>query len=326
MVRKGLKLLNGIYGWLVGTTLTAATVFAAYSLWDDAQVYQEAEAVQEQIRQMKPEVEVEGGPTFEDLSGVNHDIIGWLTVDGTNIDHPVLQAEDNLTYMNTDVYGNFSLAGSVFLDFRNDAGFKDYYSLVYGHNMDQHLMFGDLALFKDRKFFEEHTTATILTPTENQEMQVAAVLQLTAGTSEIFDPEMWEKGLDGFAVFLERESIWYHSDIIEAMKEAPNGYNVIALVTCSEGDTNDRTVLILARRRPPEYDDIGGSEPGPDSDGSMIPVAPPKKDGPDIEGSGPKQTGDSQKPFLWIGLIAGSLIFILLFEVIERKIRKKKDK
>ena len=324
MSRIVLKLLNGIYGWIIGTVLMASTVYAGYSIWDNAQVYQAAENVQDQIRKLKPEEEAEGGPGFDELRALNGDVIAWLTVDGTNIDYPVLQGDTNLTYMNKDVYGEFSLAGSIFLDTRNKADFSDNYSLIYGHNMDEHLMFGDLALFKEKDFFKENTTATLMIPGESRDMDVAAVLQISAGTEEIFNPDTWKDNLDGFGAFLEANSIWFHEDLIEALKERSDAMQVVTLVTCSDGSTNDRTVLVLIRKKPAGEN---GGQPGSGTDtpsGSDVSASRTGND--NIGGTGPKQTGDNQNPGFWMGVIVGVLLFILAFEAIERFVdRRRRD-
>ena len=329
MSRMILKLLNGIYGWVIGTVLMTSVVYAGYSIWDNAQVYQAAENVQDQIRQLKPDKEAEDGPGFDELRALNKDVIGWITVDGTNIDDPVLQGDTNLTYMNKDVYGEFSLAGSIFLDIRNKADFSDPYSLIYGHNMDEHLMFGDLALFKKKDFFRKNTTATLMIPGESRDMNVAAVLQISAGTEEIFNPDMWKNSLDGLGTFLEKNSIWYHSGLIGLLNTKPNQMEVVALVTCSDGSTNDRTVLILVRENP---DSGKNTDPGTDKDPASNSDAAPggtnsssQTGSDDIGGTGPKPTGDHQNPQFWIRLIIGIIVFILLFEGIERFISRRRD-
>ena len=338
MSRIVLKLLNGIYGWIIGTVLMASTVYAGYSIWDNAQVYQATENVQDQIRKLKPGEETEGGPGFEELRDLNKDVVAWITVDGTNIDYPVLQGDTNLTYMNKDVYGEFSLSGSIFLDTRNKADFSDNYSLIYGHNMDEHLMFGDLALFKEKDFFKKNTTATLMVPGESWDMNVAAVLQISAGTEEIFNPDIWKDNLDGLGVFLETNSIWYHPSITEQLKNRPDAMEVVALVTCSDGSTNDRTVLLLVRgkpesepnenpqQKPGEGQDILPGDSNPDSAngshtasaGAQTSVSSGESGSmDDIQGTGPKKTGDYQNPDFWKKVIIGVIVFILLFEAAE---------
>lgn len=319
MSRVVLKLLNGIYGWIIGVALMTTTVYAGYSIWDNAQIYQAAEDVQDQVRQLKPDSEDADGPGFDELRALNGEVVGWLTVDGTNIDYPVLQGDTNLTYMNKDVYGNFSLAGSIFLDTRNQADFSDNYSLIYGHNMDEHLMFGDLALFKKKSFFQKNTTASLMLPGEKRSLKTAAVLQISAGTEEIFNPDQWKNNLDGLGEFLEKNSIWYHSNLIEQLKKFSDQMEVIALVTCSDGSTNDRTVLILIRQSPNKDQKETPEDTQKETNSS------PQNTNSDISGTGPKKTGDSQHPDFWIGLIVAILLFILVFEGIDRYRHRHKD-
>lgn len=267
-----LRALNGIYGWVIGIAVAASAFYAGYAILDNAQVYQAATDVQDQIRQLKPTREGESGPSFEQLRALNGEVTAWLTVDGTNIDYPVVQGDTDLDYMNKDVYGNYSLAGSIFMDVRNSADFSDNYTLIYGHNMDEHLMFGDLALFKDKTFFTNNTTATLLLPGESRGYQVAAVLQLSAGTEEIFNPDLWKTGLNSFGEFLEKNSIWYQGDIIDSLKNRPDRMQVLSLVTCSDGSTNDRTILILVREKPEEKKPATGGGEGGSSHESSDPA------------------------------------------------------
>lgn len=331
MSRHVLNLLNRIYGLILGLAVVTASLFAGYSLWDNAQIYQGAADVQSQIRVFKPVAEEEGGPGFDELREVNPDIIGWITVDGTNVDYPVLQGHTNLEYMSKDIYGEFSLAGSIFLDIRCSRDFNDNYSLIYGHNMANHLMFGDLSMFKDKDFFKENTTATLLVPGESREEYVAAILQISAGTEEIFEPDMWKNDLAGLGEFLEKNSIWFHSQWIEQMKKDPDSVQVTVLVTCSDGSTNDRTVLVLIREapdkpvrpdRPENPDDVEKPEK---PDNPTNPTDPTRPGGESIHGSGPKPTGDMSNPKLWTTMIFGSILFILTFETVERYIKKRRS-
>ena len=347
MKRFALRILNGAYGFVVGTALFAAAAVSAYSIWDNAQVYKSVEDVQNQVRQYKPIDKAESGPTFDELRQMNQDVIAWITVDGTNVDYPVLQADNNLTYMNKDFNGDFSLGGSIFMDFRNKPDFSENYSLIYGHNMEKHLMFGDLALFKDKKFFAENKDATLMIPGESRKLKVASILQISAGTDEIFNPSRWEESLKGFGKFLSDNSIWYHSDIIKRLINKPENFQVVALATCSDGNTNDRTILILVYETDHGSDTppVEPSKP-PTDEPSTPPADEPtpggksggdniKKDTPDssdqgsdnsrdsgsISGTGPKPTGDTQNPTLWIIVIAGVIVAIVIVEILSRKKR-----
>lgn len=79
-------------------------------------------------------------------------------------------------YVNTDVYGDFSLAGSIFLDYRCAKDFSDPYSIVYGHHMSDSKMFGDIDKYKKKKFFDENRTGVLITPNKTFNLKIFAVL------------------------------------------------------------------------------------------------------------------------------------------------------
>lgn len=177
-----LRGLNALFSLIVLLCFFVVAAYAGYALWDNSQVYAAAENVRDGLLQLKPPEDPEGeeGPTFEDLKAINPDVCAWVTLDNTNIDHPVVQGQDNLTYVNRDVYGNFALAGSIFLDSRNDSSFSDPYSLLYGHHMENSGMFGDLALYKEEDFFQENSTGYLITPEGVYDLEIFASLVVSA--------------------------------------------------------------------------------------------------------------------------------------------------
>ena len=130
-----LKTANSLLSAVIVLFLVVAGAYSAYALWDNMQVCASVDDIQSQLLKYKPTPGEDNGPTFEELRAINPDVCAWITLDGTKIDYPVLQGEDNLTYINKDVYGNFALAGSIFLDSNCDRSFQKKYSLLYGHHM-----------------------------------------------------------------------------------------------------------------------------------------------------------------------------------------------
>ena len=82
---------------------------------------------------------------FDELHKINPEIKAWLKINNTEIDYPVVQTSDNTKYLTRNYRGDFATAGSIFVDYRNH-GFKDDFTLVYGHRMDGKLMFGGIAM------------------------------------------------------------------------------------------------------------------------------------------------------------------------------------
>ena len=118
-VRKTVRFFDGIVDRAFLLLSLLIFLIGMYSLYDSYLVYQQAGG--SDIFKFKPGYEGEGAPEKEIVGNM----VSWLTVDDTNIDYPVMQGEDNMEYLNTDPFGEYSLAGSIFLDNRNSPDFSD---------------------------------------------------------------------------------------------------------------------------------------------------------------------------------------------------------
>ena len=234
---KVLKFFDDVTSALVAVLLALLAVYAGYALWDNQQVYAAAEEVQASLLTLKPQ---EGGVPFAELRAVNADVCAWVTLDGTGVDYPVVQGKDNLTYVNTDVYGNFSLAGTIFLETRCAPDFAGGYSLLYGHHMVSGQMFGDLEKYQDAAFLREHRTGTLLLPDGACTLEVFACLLVPASGEHIFRPEHWQEDVSPLLDWAEGEALcWETTD---------RPQRVLAMSTCSSAFTDARTVVLAAIR------------------------------------------------------------------------------
>ena len=103
---------------------------------------------------------------YKKLSEINKEFVGWLTVDGTGVDVPVVQTENNETYLRKDFYGNYSVYGNPFLDYRNNLNslfnqksifnVMDRNITIYGHNMLDNMVFAELLKYKELDFYKQH--------------------------------------------------------------------------------------------------------------------------------------------------------------------------
>ena len=93
----------------------------------------------------------------------NDDIVGYLHIEGTTIDYPVTQYEDNAYYLDRDINKNMNIGGWVFLDYENDVAKDDKNMIIYGHNMKQDIMFHSIRRYASEDFFKEHRYITFNT-------------------------------------------------------------------------------------------------------------------------------------------------------------------
>ena len=238
-----LRAANAVVNGLVLICLVTVGAYAAYALWDNSQIYAAVQNAQAEMLQYKPAPE--NGASFRELAALNPDICGWVTLDGTKIDYPILQGSTNLTYINRDVYGNFALAGSIFLDTRNSRDFRDPYSLLYGHHMENSGMFGDLDLYRDTGFFTKNRTGTLVLPEKSCSLEIFACLLVDAGEKKLFEPEQWQVDPWEPLSFVKEHALLWAEETALALEQSENP-RVLAFSTCSTEFTDARTV-VLAR-------------------------------------------------------------------------------
>ncbi len=267
--RAGNKLLN-LCLVLLAVVLLA---FGGYSLWDTFLLYKNAYA-SEELLQYKPVGSTESaGSGFMQLQKLNPDVKAWLTVDDTHIDYPVLQGENNLEYVNKDVNGKYSASGAIFMDSENNADFKDPYTILYGHNMENGAMFGDIKKYQDKDYFEKHKSGILYVNGTEYQIQFYALMQVDAYDPVIFNvTDLDAQGIHDLLQYVDENAI-------QTIGAAIEGSNLIALSTCTE-ETNGRLVLmgqINTPKRSGDPADIGAS--GADGSGNIsgLPTTEPVK-------------------------------------------------
>ena len=81
---------------------------------------------------------------FDYYKNKNNDTVGWIKVNGTNINYAIVKSNDNKYYLNHDFYKRKSDTGWIFLDYRNDLENVSNNTIIYGHNLINRTMFGYL--------------------------------------------------------------------------------------------------------------------------------------------------------------------------------------
>lgn len=123
---------------------------------------------------------VEAGPKpWEELDELmcreNEDYVGWITIQDTEIDYPIVQYSDNDYYLHHTFEGTENAAGTLFIDSNIPEGMEGKHVIVYGHNMKNGSMFAGLKKFREEDFYEEHKTFRINTKTGFYTYEIFAV-------------------------------------------------------------------------------------------------------------------------------------------------------
>ena len=109
---------------------------------------------------------------FEALKAVNEDVVGWIYCEGTVINYPVVQGEDNDLYLHHSYDKAYSVSGSIFVDSGNRKGFVDSNTIIYGHHMKNGSMFASLSKWSDQQYYEEHPVMWLLTPERDYKVEL----------------------------------------------------------------------------------------------------------------------------------------------------------
>ena len=218
-------------------TLLVCLIFSIYSFWDTHQVNEAADSKKYQT--FKPATE-EGKKSFAELQAMNSDVMGWLTIYGTSIDYPLVKAQhDNFTYLSKNPEGEWESSGSIYVDYRNDAHFQDFNTIIHGHHMADHKMFGDLDLFVKQDYFNEHQYANLFFDGMNYGLEIFAVMTIdayhpVASSPNIQDPAAQQELLN--------------SILNEATQKREIGIttddHIIIMTTCNLTETNGRYTLV----------------------------------------------------------------------------------
>lgn len=232
LLKKTIRMLDGLIDRSLFLLCILVFLMGAYGLYDSCMVYYQA--ADDSVLKLKPGYEAEEDEEDREIQGF---MAAWLSMDGSDIDYPVMQGENNSEYLAKDPFGEYSLAGSIFLDSRNSPDFTDGYSLIYGHHMEHGMMFGALDEWLDEKYCSGHRTGELIAGDEVLKLQVFAVVEAEATREELFAPTEtdWDVTL---SFITERARILYEEDIPR------DGERIVALSTCKFPDTAERTVVI----------------------------------------------------------------------------------
>ncbi|MDR2750395.1 MAG: class B sortase [Clostridiales bacterium] len=248
-------------GARIAITAVLAAVIAvnSYRLFEMSQVYLSEEKSHDSVLAYKPptrptpsmpaSVAIAYAPeasvinqSVVDLQGINSDIVGWIAIEGTNIDYPFAQSGDNAFYLGNDVYKTPAKAGSVFMDFRCAPDFTGSNSILYGHSMKNGKMFADILKFKDEDFFDQHLSGTVFLSNATYDLEIFAFLV----TKPMDWPVFFEsEGNYGFLSYVKSHAALWRD--IEIGSED----RLVTLSTCSY-DFKDARGAIVGRLVTPE--------------------------------------------------------------------------
>lgn len=221
------KALNGLFGWLVIAVSVFILLIGVWQVYDNCYVL--THTIDDSVLRYKPDSTASSGGEETPFSD---GMVGWISIEGTGIDYPVMQGKDNTEYLTKDPFGRYSATGSIFLDSRSSPDFSDSFSVIYGHHMDFGRMFGALDDFADETYLRQHTSGSLMTGRDAERtypLEVFASMSVSATEKTVFD----------LAQDDIRQFIHDNAPVLTEEKDLP----ILALSTCADAGSAARTVV-----------------------------------------------------------------------------------
>ena len=185
---------------------------------------------------------------YKKLFSQNKSLIGWIKIDDTNIDYPVMQTVNNEYYLDHNYNQQYDKNGSIFLDKDCDITNPGCNMIIYGHHMKSGKMFGNLQLYSNREYYEKHPYIQFDTIYEEGRYQIMYVFRsriynedeivfkyyqfFEASTPEEFDSHMNE---------MAKLSLY------DTGVRAAYGDKLITLSTCDNSEQDGRFVVVAKK-------------------------------------------------------------------------------
>ena len=186
---------------------------------------------------------------LEELKKQNNDIIGWIEIENTIINYPVLQCEDNNLYMTHNYKKEYSAEGSIFLDKDYNWELPSSNLLLYGHNNKNKTMFAELLNYKEESYYKEHPTIRFTTLAEDKTYEIIAVFK-----SRVYYKS--EKDVFRYYYFINAENEEEYNNYINESKKASlydtgktatYGDQLLTLSTCEYSQEDGRFVVVAKK-------------------------------------------------------------------------------
>jgi sortase B len=189
-------------------------------------------------------------PEFQELYKRNPDIVGWLEIDDTRIDYPIMQnQQDAQYYLNHDFDKEKNKNGLPFLDEYSHVDNSDIL-LIHGHHMNSGAMFADLMKYKKESYYKEHPRLQFSTLFEKEEYEIVAVIlsKVYRKTDEVFKYYQIAQvnthtEFDSYVENIKKMALY------DTGVTAQYGDKLIVLSTCEYSTENGRLAVVARKRK-----------------------------------------------------------------------------
>ena len=178
---------------------------------------------------------------FEELSNINNETVGWLTVNNTKVNYPVVQHTDNDYYLKKDFNKKTNSYGWIFMDYRNNIYNLSNNTILWGHNSRTGLMFGTLRYVTNESWYKnpDNQIITFNTKVKNMKWKIFSIYKIPVTNDYLYanfgDLDEYQKFLD-----MIRGRSMYDFGVNVSKND-----HILTLSTCGTSTTNSATRLVI---------------------------------------------------------------------------------
>ena len=177
----------------------------------------------------------------------NKDIVGWLKIDNTTINYPIMQNINNPNYyLHRDFYKNYSSYGTPYM--AKQCNLNSDNIVIYGHHMKNNKMFGELEKYKSKDFYNNHKIITFTTLEKEYSYEIFAVFKTTVYTKNTF--RYYENiNFENKKMYNDFINICKDKSLYQTGIEIKDKEKLITLSTCEYSNKNSRLVIVARKTK-----------------------------------------------------------------------------
>lgn len=173
---------------------------------------------------------------WNELKSINEDTVAWIKIDGTNINYPIVQCDNNSKYVGHDINGRRSKGGCIFVDCNITNPFKNLNTIVYGHNLNNGAIFNDLEKYSNVQYAKQHNQINIYLPgNEERIYKIFAFCTVSETNTDIYNTS-----IINLEKYYQKVEQYNQIDIDENIDYSRP---VIMLSTCTNRERSQRYVV-----------------------------------------------------------------------------------
>ena len=233
--------------------LIGIMLISSYFIYKNMQEDKEQEEIFEELENIvttnetnEEKEQKEDNVNLNKLYKINNDIVGWLKIENTNINYPVMQTKDRPDYyLRKNFYKEYSVFGTPYIDENCDIE-NGNNLIIYGHHINGNKMFGELENYKNEEYYNKHKFIKFYTLNEKAEYEIISVFKTTVYNDNGFKYYQYYNLEDEreFETFINKCK---ELSLYDTQKIAKYGDKLLTLSTCEYSQNNGRLVVVARK-------------------------------------------------------------------------------